>query len=122
MNQCQFCGQPSTLLCDGRIYEIASGSFRVPPNFVNGKTRSCDAHICRACAKKIGDVHLNMGRKGCRWDTRDLCPECQKVQDKPIRISSNLPSANDATPQPQSANAEKAQATNDRSRRASTTK
>lgn len=60
-------------------------SFRVPLGFPNGKTRSCDAKVCRSCAKKIGDVHLHM-RGGCRWDTRDLCPECQKVEDKPIPI------------------------------------
>lgn len=89
MTVCQFCGAQSTLLCDGRIYEGPTGSFRVPASFINGKTRSCDARICRACAKKIGDVHLKM-RGGCRWDTRDLCPNCQKVTDTPVRIEAKL--------------------------------
>lgn len=100
MSICQFCGQPSTLLCDGRIYEMASGSFRVPAGFPNGKTRSCDALMCRQCAKKVTDVHMRTS-KGCRWDTIDLCPECTKVTDKPIRIEcSALQSANAGKSQP----------------------
>lgn len=89
MNQkcnCQFCGNPSTLLCHGRIWDSPRGSYRVPASFYNAKTRFCDANVCRTCAKKIGDVHLHM-RGGCRWDTRDLCPECQKVTDAPIPVS-----------------------------------
>src|SRR6185369_11019274 len=84
-NRCDFCGNPSTLLCDGRIYEGNGVTLRVPLGWPNGKTRSCDAHVCRACAKKVGDVHIN-GRGGCRWDTRDLCPDCQQAQETPVKI------------------------------------
>ena len=83
--KCQFCGGPSTLLCDGRIWDSPRGPYRVPASFFNGKTRSCDAPVCRTCAKKIGDVHLHM-KGGCRWDTRDLCPNCQAVKDEPVKI------------------------------------
>ena len=59
---CEFCNMRSTLLCDGKL--------------PSGKT--CDKRICRRCAAEPkGNIHLNMGRKGCRWDTRDLCPECR---------------------------------------------
>jgi hypothetical protein len=65
MTNCVFCGRASSLLCDGRL--------------ANGKT--CDKPVCRPCC---GDpeamIHLNMGRRGCRWDTRDLCPECRQLQ------------------------------------------
>lgn len=87
---CEFCGQPSTLLCDGRIYEGPNGySARVPLNWFNGKTRSCDKSVCRKCAKKIADVHLHM-RGGCRWDTRDLCPLCQAAQEKPVEFTKEV--------------------------------
>lgn len=83
---CSGCGQASTLLCDGRIYTLPDGrDVRVPMNFINGKTRSCDAMICRACAKKISDVHIR-SEKGCRWDTRDLCLKCSAAQDAPFSI------------------------------------
>lgn len=83
--KCKFCGESSSLLCDGRIWDAPHASFRVPMGFINAKTRSCDAPVCRLCAKKIGDIHLRT-TKGCRWDTRDLCPDCLKVEDHPIRI------------------------------------
>jgi hypothetical protein len=83
---CAFCGGPSTLLCDGRIATVAGKEYRVPAAWMNTKTRSCDAQVCRSCAKKIGDVHLNI-RGGCRWDTRDLCPACQGVADSPVEIT-----------------------------------
>ena len=89
MNVCQFCGQPSRLLCDGRIWALANGKrFRVPlawPCEPNTKTASCDAHVCRACAKKVSDIHIRTN-KGCRWNTRDLCPACQKVEKVPVEI------------------------------------
>lgn len=47
--KCQFCGGPSTLLCDGRVWDTPRGPYRVPANFINGKTRSCDAPVCRSC-------------------------------------------------------------------------
>ncbi len=60
---CLFCKGPSTLLCDGKM--------------LDGKT--CDKPVCRQCAKKVADYHLNRGRKGCSWDTFDLCPDCVKA-------------------------------------------
>jgi hypothetical protein len=64
--KCAFCGSPSTLLCDGRLSRD------------NYKT--CDKPVCRKCAgNPVGSMHLNMGRKGCWWDTRDLCPDCIKA-------------------------------------------
>jgi hypothetical protein len=76
---CEFCGAPSTLLCDGRIYTMPDGTERrVEMGFINRKTKSCDKRMCRACAHKITDVHLHT-RAGCRWDTRDVCPLCDKV-------------------------------------------
>jgi len=63
---CAFCGQPSNLLCDGRLPD--------------GKT--CDRQVCRQCAKKVSTYHLSYadkkGRRQCRWDTVDLCPDCVK--------------------------------------------
>lgn len=85
---CSACGGPSTLLCDGRIYRLPDGrDIRVPLNFINGKTRSCDVPVCRACAKKISDIHIHASN-GCRWDTRDLCPQCSAVQDVPFTVES----------------------------------
>jgi hypothetical protein len=47
---CAFCGQPSTLLCDGAV---RSGF----------QTITCDKPICKKCAKRVGK-------------NRDLCPDC----------------------------------------------
>lgn len=81
---CVGCGKASALLCDGRIYRLPSGEeLRVPASFFNGKTRSCDAMICRACAKKVSDVHMRLA-KGCRWDSIDLCPACTAVEGLPV--------------------------------------
>ena len=88
---CEFCGQPSTLLCDGRIYVMPDGTERrVVIGFPNGKTKSCDKRICRACAHKTADVHLHV-RGGCRWDTRDLCPLCLKVNEEDPREAADQP-------------------------------
>lgn len=69
MSTCTFCGQPSTLLCDG-------------PR-TDGKPGTCDKPVCRACAKKVSTVHVNRSRRagGCYWDTIDLCPDCQKREE-----------------------------------------
>lgn len=59
----------SDLLCDGRI----------PVGDV-GHTRTCDKRICRACAGRpiaLVTVATNRGRRG---DTRDLCPDCRKLE------------------------------------------
>lgn len=48
--RCKVCGAKATLLCDGP-----------PPAGVKRKT--CDAPICKACAKRVGP-------------DRDLCPGC----------------------------------------------
>ena len=85
-NVCQFCGQASTLFCDGRIRTLPNGKrFRVPRGFRNGSTTTCDAPICRSCAKKVARVHLKLAT-GCWWDTIDLCPDCQQVKDKPMEV------------------------------------
>ena len=86
--QCQFCGNPGTLLCDGKIYDNGGLRARVPygnMNFLPAHISTCDAKMCRACAKKVSDVHFRM-KGGCRWDTVDLCPDCQKAQEKPVLI------------------------------------
>lgn len=66
MSTCQFCGQPSALLCDGKMPD--------------GKT--CDKPVCRLCAKNESTMHISYqrpgGGRGGRWDTRDLCPDCVK--------------------------------------------
>jgi len=81
---CQTCGKTSALLCDGRIYKFPSGKeIRVPMNFINGPTRSCDAMTCRACAKKVSDVHIKM-KGGCQWNTIDLCAKCAAVEGKEL--------------------------------------
>ena len=87
MNLCRFCGKPSTLLCDGRIYDLPSGkALRVPMNFFNGKTRTCDLPICRSCAgEPVTRLHLRTN-KGCRWDTRDLCTLCRAAQERPVEV------------------------------------
>lgn len=73
------CGAPAPLLCDGRIYKHPRGhDVRVPRNFINGETRSCDAPICRQCTKKVAAVHIRM-KGGCRFDTVDLCKACQEA-------------------------------------------
>lgn len=99
ISKCQFCGGHSTLLCDWRIWDSPRGSYRVPMNFINAKTRSCDANVCRSCAKKITDVHVRTSG-GCRWDTLDLCPDCQKVADKPIPIDGEMRGAMDTGERP----------------------
>lgn len=84
---CEFCGNTCTLLCDGRISRIGINEFRVPTSSIRATgfgSRSCDARMCRKCAKKIGDIHLHI-RSGCRWDTRDLCPRCAVVTE-PVEI------------------------------------
>ena len=89
VNYCQFCGALSTLLCDGAIWESYHGKrFRVPFNSrvpAGKRIGTCDAKVCRSCAKKVMDLHMKT-TKGCRWDTRDLCPLCQAAQDKPVEM------------------------------------
>ena len=96
MNEtCQFCKNPHTLLCDGKIYDNGTLRARVPYgnlNFLPQYIKTCDAPMCRACAKKVSDVHLKM-KGGCRWDTIDLCPDCLKAQDRPVRIEREAPDA-----------------------------
>lgn len=87
---CRFCGQPSTLLCDGRIYDNGAIRARVPMGggFNAQHVTSCDAPMCRRCAQNVSRVHVYRSRKagGCYWDTIDLCPDCQKAQEKPIQM------------------------------------
>ena len=86
--ECQFCGAPHMLLCDGRIYDNGSFRARVPlgsPNFLAAYTSTCDARMCRACAKRVSTIHLRTTR-GCRWDSIDLCPDCRRAQDEPVKI------------------------------------
>lgn len=90
---CEFCGAPSTLLCDGRIHRVGETEYRVPYGQHYGhNTRSCDATVCRACARKVSDVHINAtrnGRRACRWDTVDLCPRCQSAQEQPVPVEAS---------------------------------
>ncbi len=62
--KCEFCGKPSSLLCDGRLDD----------------GRTCNANICRACTTRVSSVFLRMARREngsrCRQDTVDLCPRC----------------------------------------------
>lgn len=86
MSTCKFCGQPSTLLCDGRIWTRGDGKvFRSLRRVPGATDRSCDAPVCRQCAEKIGDICMRIAG-GCRWDTRDLCPDCQQAKDGPVEI------------------------------------
>jgi hypothetical protein len=62
MTPCEFCGRPSTLLCDGKL--------------PNGTT--CNKRICRGCAQMTARV-LMATKHGRRCDTRDLCPACVKA-------------------------------------------
>lgn len=88
MSECKFCGASASLLCDGKIWEVHSDPpkrYRVPMGWYNVKAVTCDAPVCRSCAKKVSDIHLKT-TKGCRWDSIDLCPDCQKVTDKPVEV------------------------------------
>lgn len=71
---CESCGKPSTLLCDGRVID----GQRVPMSDARKATGTCDAPICRACAKQLSTYHMRTS-KGCRWDSIDLCPKCAAV-------------------------------------------
>ena len=94
---CRFCGCPSTLLCDGPVWAFPNGTrYRVPgESILPGAKRdgTCDVTVCRTCARKIMTYHVQgivNGRRSCRWDTMDLCPLCQQVQDEliPSEVSS----------------------------------
>jgi hypothetical protein len=62
--KCEFCGGPSTLLCDGASADAPA--------------KTCDKQICRACAGlPVALVHKRVKGIGSRCDTRDLCPECR---------------------------------------------
>lgn len=78
MSTCVNCGRHSTLLCDGVIITLSSGEHRYSYGFrppMGVTSRTCDAPICRDCAVNVSTIHLNTS-KGCRWDTRDHCPQC----------------------------------------------
>ena len=64
---CQFCGAPSTLLCDGRMPD----------------GRTCDANMCELCAKNVSKIHCRLARavngSRCHWERIDLCPGCVKA-------------------------------------------
>ena len=73
------CGQPGTLLCDGKVMQMQDGTThrfgRVLGSGVPRAAVTCDAPICKTCRTKFSDIHLHTS-KGCRWDTLDLCPLC----------------------------------------------
>ena len=72
MSKCVACGEPSTLLCDGRMFM----GERVPMKAsIDIETTSCDAPLCLACTMRVASYHLRTS-KGCRWDSIDLCPKC----------------------------------------------
>ena len=79
---CQFCNQPSKLLCDGTIVELPSGKrYRWPfGKHAPSKTSTCDAPMCRQCAVKQMDLTIRT-HQGCRRDTRDLCPVCVAIKE-----------------------------------------
>jgi hypothetical protein len=75
--KCGFCKNPSTLRCEGRIYDSPIGPLRVPLWATNWKTRACDIPVCRVCATiRIRSRWFNDGAV----DKVHLCPECQKIQ------------------------------------------
>jgi hypothetical protein len=64
--KCWWCGTESTLLCDAPV----GWERRVSDNtIIMDENYTCDAELCRACAKQIG----NACGDGCH-DTFDVCP------------------------------------------------
>lgn len=67
--KCEFCGKPSSLLCDGRLDD----------------GRTCNANICRACTTRVSAVFTYLSRRDpktghrCGHDTVDLCPRCREA-------------------------------------------
>lgn len=85
MRKCT-CGQPGTLLCDGRVMTLQDGTVHRFPRFgsnVPQAAKSCDAPICKTCRTKVSDIHLRTN-KGGRWDTIDLCPLCAAIKPENI--------------------------------------
>lgn len=68
--KCQFCGNPATLLCDGRLDD----------------GRTCSANLCKACTTRVGGVFLHYARRKdgrrCGVETEDLCPTCKAANHK----------------------------------------
>lgn len=77
---CESCGQPSTLLCDGRVIDDQ----RVPLRTATG-VGTCDTPICKACAKRLSTYHLRPRTdKGRHWNSINLCPKCVAVNPEAV--------------------------------------
>jgi hypothetical protein len=76
---CLFCGKPATLLCDGHLgYPPAKPDQE--RRAYNGmdllQPYTCDAPMCRECARLSASFILCRRGKGCIPDTVDYCPGC----------------------------------------------
>lgn len=89
-NQCLFCGDKATLLCDFVIgYETVEDEYGRMVRSPTG-VHTCDAPMCRKCANWHGNLFF-CGKKHF-MDTHDYCPLCdplyqkgQKIRDHYIR-------------------------------------
>lgn len=110
VNQCEFCGKPSTKLCDFVLgFEIKEFRNTTPQaafeagrfgEFVRGnglpcfsqddsnEMFTCDAPMCDDCAKKVGTTSIK-GDGVCEVDSMDHCPIHANCTDgkRPMFIS-----------------------------------